>query len=119
MVLGAGAVYSVALSAYRYSNGLTGQDAHETDEDEVERKERMKKQRRRPLSETLEQLGEGRGEFYEALHETHVPILIVLGIYGPGYEERRRERLLKTYGIDVKAAQEQFKAENVDPTASL
>lgn len=68
MVLGAGAVYSVALSAYRYSSGLTGKDGNETEEDEVERKERMKKQRRRPLSETLEQLGEGRGDFYKSLH---------------------------------------------------
>jgi hypothetical protein len=32
--------------------------------------------------------------------------LIKLGIYGPGYEERRRQRLLDKYGIDVKAAQE-------------
>jgi hypothetical protein len=32
--------------------------------------------------------------------------LTLLGIYGPGYEERRRQRLLDKYGIDVKAAQE-------------
>jgi hypothetical protein len=30
----------------------------------------------------------------------------VLGIYAPGYEERRRERIMAKYGIDVKAAQE-------------
>jgi hypothetical protein len=28
------------------------------------------------------------------------------GIYGPGYEERRRQRLMDKYGVDVKAAQE-------------
>jgi hypothetical protein len=57
------------------------------DDGEVERREELKKVRRRPLSETLQQLGEGRG------------------IYGPGYEERRRQRLLEKYGIDVKAEQ--------------
>jgi hypothetical protein len=31
--------------------------------------------------------------------------LITTGIYAPGYEERRRQRLLEKYGIDVKAAQ--------------
>jgi hypothetical protein len=33
-------------------------------------------------------------------------MLTQLGIYAPGYEERRRQRLLAKYGIDVKAAQE-------------
>jgi hypothetical protein len=33
-------------------------------------------------------------------------LLTMLGIYAPGYEERRRQRLLARYGIDVKAAQE-------------
>jgi hypothetical protein len=32
--------------------------------------------------------------------------LTITGIYAPGYEERRRQRLLEKYGIDVKAAQE-------------
>ncbi|CAI6338813.1 unnamed protein product [Periconia digitata] len=100
-MLGAGACFSTAMAANRYTNGLTGYAVEEDDEDEVARKENMRKQRRRPLHETLEQLGEGRG------------------VYGPGYEERRRERLLETYGVDVKEAQEQFKAKNVDPTASL
>jgi hypothetical protein len=33
-------------------------------------------------------------------------MLTWLGIYAPGYEERRRQRLLAKYGIDVNAAQE-------------
>jgi hypothetical protein len=33
-------------------------------------------------------------------------VLTVIGIYAPGYEERRRQRLMEKYGIDVKAAQE-------------
>jgi hypothetical protein len=29
--------------------------------------------------------------------------LFVVGIYGPGYDERRRERIKEKYGIDVPA----------------
>ncbi|KAF1843759.1 uncharacterized protein K460DRAFT_342272 [Cucurbitaria berberidis CBS 394.84] len=88
-MLGAGAAFSAVLSAYRYTNGFKGGVDLQTDGDnEVERRDELKKMRRRPLSETIEQLGEGRG------------------IYAPGYEERRRQRLLEKYGIDVKAAQE-------------
>ncbi|KAJ4300677.1 hypothetical protein N0V90_002765 [Kalmusia sp. IMI 367209] len=101
MMLGAGAGFGVALAAFKYTNGIGGYVAKEEDEDEVERREELRKLHRRPLQETLEQLGEGRG------------------IYGPGYEERRRERLLAKYGIDVKEAQEQFRAKNVDSTVSL
>ncbi|KAL5114378.1 hypothetical protein ACEQ8H_007727 [Pleosporales sp. CAS-2024a] len=89
-MLGAGAATSVTMTAFRYSLGFRGNSTvHDDDgEDEVDRRERMKKFRRQPLSETIEQLGEGRG------------------IYAPGHEERRRQRLLDKYGIDVKAAQE-------------
>ncbi|KAL6705298.1 hypothetical protein ACN47E_007108 [Coniothyrium glycines] len=90
-MLGAGTAFAVTMSAYRYTNGLRGYGhirLQADDDGEVERREEAKKLRRRPLSETLQQLGEGRG------------------IIGPGYEERRRQRLLEKYGIDVKAAQE-------------
>jgi hypothetical protein len=59
-MLGAGALFSTALTAYRYTSGLRGEPTPE-DDAEVERREALKKLRRRPLSETLEQLGEGRG----------------------------------------------------------
>jgi hypothetical protein len=32
-------------------------------------------------------------------------MLTTTGIYGPGYEERRRQRIMEKYGIDVKEAQ--------------
>ncbi|KAF1929046.1 NADH-ubiquinone oxidoreductase 213 kDa subunit [Didymella exigua CBS 183.55] len=86
-MLGAGAVFGTGMTAYRYTAGMRGTVSGEVDDEEVERREAMKKLRRRPLSETIEQLGEGRG------------------IYAPGYEERRRQRILEKYGIDVKAAQ--------------
>ncbi|KAI4691774.1 hypothetical protein J4E81_007301 [Alternaria sp. BMP 2799] len=90
-MLGAGVCFSTVLTAYRYTAGMRGigDIRDQVDDDgEVERREELKKVRRRPMSETLQQLGEGRG------------------IYGPGYEERRRQRLLEKYGVDVKAAQE-------------
>jgi len=86
-MLGAGAAFGSGMAAFRYTAGIRGSESGEVDEEEIERREAMKKLRRRPLSETLEQLGEGRG------------------IYGPGYEERRRQRIMEKYGIDVKAAQ--------------
>jgi hypothetical protein len=63
-MLGAGAAFSTVLTAYRYTNGLRGiGDIRDMvdDDGEVERREELKKVRRRPLSETLQQLGEGRG----------------------------------------------------------
>lgn len=69
-MLGAGAATSVALTAFRYTNGLRG-NSPETDEEEVERRENLKKFRRRPLSETIEQLGEGRGRHCFDEHQAY------------------------------------------------
>lgn len=63
-MLGAGAAFSTVMTAYRYTSGIWGTgDIRVTPDDdgEVERREELKKVRRRPLSETIEQLGEGRG----------------------------------------------------------
>ncbi|KAF1920605.1 hypothetical protein BDU57DRAFT_508994 [Ampelomyces quisqualis] len=87
-MLGSGAGFSVVMTTFRYTSGFKGFGLDDLDDEEVERREALKKMRRRPLSETIEQLGEGRG------------------IYAPGYEERRRQRLMDKYGIDVKAAQD-------------
>ncbi|MCJ1399294.1 hypothetical protein MMC11_002496 [Xylographa trunciseda] len=84
-VLGYGAGLAVLLGTFDYTGGvLTGyeKDPHV---DEYDRKEQLRKNRRRPIQETINNLGEGRG------------------IYGPGYEERRRERIKQNYGIDVPA----------------
>ncbi|MCJ1246542.1 hypothetical protein MMC30_003750 [Trapelia coarctata] len=84
-VLGYGAALAVLLGTFDYTGGvLTGYEK-DPSIDEYERKEYLRKNRRRPIQETIEELGEGRG------------------IYGPGYEERRRERIRQKYGIDVAA----------------
>lgn len=61
-MLGAGASVATVMAAYAYSSGLRGYKQDE-EEDEVERKEALKKLRRRPIQETIDQLGEGRGVF--------------------------------------------------------
>ncbi|KAB8293207.1 hypothetical protein EYC80_007547 [Monilinia laxa] len=84
-VLGFGALTAVVLSACNYTGGTLGGYKRGPNEDEFERKEHLRRNRRIPVEQTLAELGEGRG------------------IYGPGYDERRRERIKERYGIDVPA----------------
>ncbi|RAL61967.1 hypothetical protein DID88_002456 [Monilinia fructigena] len=81
-VLGFGALTAVVLSAFNYTGGTLGGYKRGPNEDEFERKEHLRRNRRIPVEQTLAELGEGRG------------------IYGPGYDERRRERIKERYGID-------------------
>ena len=69
--------------------------------DEYERKENLRKNRRRPIQETLEQLGEGRGKTNHCLIQDFALTYVIIGIYGPGYRERRADRIKENYGIDV------------------
>jgi hypothetical protein len=59
-MLGGGASFAVVMAAASYSSGLVGFKS-DVVEDEVERKEALKKMRRRPIEETVAELGEGRG----------------------------------------------------------
>jgi len=82
-VLGYGAACAVFLGTFDYTGGvLTGYEK-DPNVDEYDRKQELRKNRRMPIQETINDLGEGRG------------------IYGPGYEERRRERIKQNYGIDI------------------
>lgn len=82
-VLGFGAGLAILQGAFDFTGGkFTGYDK-DPNVDEYDRKEALRKNRRRPIQETLEELGEGRG------------------IYGPGYRERRADRIKENYGIDV------------------
>ncbi|KAI9825185.1 MAG: hypothetical protein M1819_000590 [Sarea resinae] len=82
-VLGYGAGAAVLLGVFDYTGGVLTGYTRDPEVDEFDRKEYMRKNRRRPIQETIEDLGEGRG------------------IYAPGYEERRRERLREKYGVEV------------------
>lgn len=63
-ILGFGALTAVVMSAYDYTGGsLTGY-TKDQEVDEFERKQALRKNRRRPIEETISELGEGRGTLY-------------------------------------------------------
>lgn len=65
-IVGWGAGVSIVLSALNITGGsLAGKVKHERPDviDEYERKEYLRKNRRRPLVETIAEVGEGRGKF--------------------------------------------------------
>lgn len=86
--------------AFDYTGGKFSGYDKDPNVDEYERKEALRKNRRRPIQETLDQLGEGRGRpSLQDLQES--TLLIMVGVYGPGYRERRADRIKSHYGIDV------------------
>ncbi|OBT83574.1 hypothetical protein VE02_06956 [Pseudogymnoascus sp. 03VT05] len=82
-VLGYGTMAAVLLGAFDYTGGRINGWNRDPEADEFERKQYMRKNRRRPIEETISEVGEGRG------------------VYGPGYLDRRKERIKEAYGIDV------------------
>ncbi|KAH8903246.1 NADH:ubiquinone reductase [Coniochaeta sp. PMI_546] len=82
-ILGYGALFSVVLAVFDYTGSSLKGSRRTQELDEFDRKEYLRKNRRRPLEETLAEVGEGRS------------------IRPPGYEERRRERLKERYGFEV------------------
>ncbi|KAI4858616.1 NADH-ubiquinone oxidoreductase 213 kDa subunit [Hypoxylon rubiginosum] len=106
-ILGIGAAFSAIMSAFEFTGGtLRGKPRTEAPEiDEYDRKEYLRKNRRRPIAETISEIGEGRGTNTTHTH-THTPphdnVNSSSSIEPPGYEERRRERLKEKYGYDIK-----------------
>ncbi|PLB33235.1 Tim17/Tim22/Tim23/Pmp24 family protein [Aspergillus candidus] len=86
-LLGYGAALAASMGAFEFTGGsLWGYNRGST-EDEFDRRQQLRKAYRTSGEETVAQLGEGRG------------------VYGPGYAERRRERIKEAYGIDVPTTQ--------------
>ncbi|KAJ5972051.1 Mitochondrial inner membrane translocase subunit Tim17/Tim22/Tim23/peroxisomal protein PMP24 [Penicillium vulpinum] len=82
-VLGYGIALSTAMTAFEYTGGSLFGYKKDTSVDEFDRRTALRKAFQTPGEQTVAELGEGRG------------------IYGPGYEERRRERIKAAYGIEV------------------
>lgn len=61
-VLGYGAFLAVVLGTFDYTGGALSGIGRDPDVDEYERKQALRKNRRRPIQETIDELGEGRGE---------------------------------------------------------
>jgi hypothetical protein len=59
-VFGCAAVVSVGMGAFAYTQGLTGYKK-DPELDEFERKQALRANRRRPIEETISEIGEGRG----------------------------------------------------------
>jgi hypothetical protein len=89
MMLGAGAAFSTVLTAFRYTNGFAGSKVEYPEEEEVERRERLKKNRRQPLSETIQQLGEGRGTLLQDVDDLNWTDCVRNLRSGPRREEAR------------------------------
>ncbi|KAF2665074.1 hypothetical protein BT63DRAFT_429023 [Microthyrium microscopicum] len=81
-IIGIGALGAVLTGTMTATHGLRGRRG-DPDADILGEKDVARRTYRRPVAETIAELGEGRG------------------IYGPGYEERRKQRLKETYGIEV------------------
>lgn len=101
-VLGFGTACAVWQGLFTYGGGIDG-DQRDPNVDEYERKERLRKERRMPIEETIRELGEGRGRATFQTIQSDIELMQIAGIYGPGYAERRRERIKQKYGIEVPA----------------
>lgn len=62
-VVGYGALFSIILSAYEYTGGSLFGSKKDPVGDEFERKEQLRRNKRRPIQETIDELGEGRGAY--------------------------------------------------------
>ena len=62
-VIGYGAALAISLGVFDYSGGSLKVMFRDPNIDEVERKEILRKNRRRPIEEAIENVGEGRGMF--------------------------------------------------------
>lgn len=82
-VVGYAAMFGGIMGFWEYTGGRIRGFQHDlTDEDDL-KAEAVRKTYRRPIEETIAELGEIRG------------------IKAPGFAERRRERLKEKYGIEV------------------
>ncbi|KAF7630540.1 NADH-ubiquinone oxidoreductase 213 kDa subunit [Aspergillus flavus] len=86
-LLGYGAALATFMGAFEYTGGSLWGYKKNADIDEFERREQLRKSYRTSGEQTLAELGEGRG------------------LYGPGYAERRAQRIKEAYGIEVPTSQ--------------
>lgn len=93
------------MGAFEFTGGTLWGKKAQSDLDEFDRRTQVRKAYRTPAEQTFAELGEGRGVLLSKLsgHRSYgcFTKLFALGIYGPGYAERRAERLKETYGIEV------------------
>ncbi|KAK2737239.1 hypothetical protein FQN57_000406 [Myotisia sp. PD_48] len=86
-MVGYGVALATVLGIFDYTGGSLSGRGVNPDIDEYERRKALRTNYRTPGEQTIAELGEGRG------------------IEGPGYAERRRDRIKQNYGIDVPVTQ--------------
>ena len=69
-VLGFGALLAIIQGTFDYTGGKMTGFARDAEVDEYERTEQVRRNKRRPIEETLQELGEGRGmsKFRKPMH---------------------------------------------------
>ena len=60
-MLGLGALYGTLLGAYTFTGGSLSGAPRDPDYDEFAEKMRLRANKRRPIQETIDEMGEGRG----------------------------------------------------------
>jgi hypothetical protein len=102
-LLGYGAALATVMGAFEFTGGTLWGKKAQSDLDEFDRRTQIRKAYRTPAEQTFAELGEGRGMSISTSGHRSCGFtkLSFIGIYGPGYAERRAERLKETYGIEV------------------
>lgn len=102
----------IVLGVASYSGAaMFGTPDMHPDEGRWPTKEDLRKRFARPLNETINELGEGRGITPFSILAEGV-LIPFAGIYGPGYSERRKQRILDNHGIEVADPYWETKAES-------
>jgi hypothetical protein len=97
-IIGIGALMGISTSILTATGGRL-RPWRDPERDILEEREALRKNYRRPVEETIAELGEGRGRMFLI---SNIDLLLTsIGIYGPGYAERRKQRIKENYGIDV------------------
>lgn len=100
--VGGGFALSVAMAVASYTGRSVFESASdEPQHDRIAYKEEAKTRYRRPVNETINELGEGRGKMIVKPRALTVELTALSGIYGPGYDQRRKQRIKERYGIDI------------------
>lgn len=76
-IIGIGAVFAVVMTVFDYTGGsLRGRRTEVEGMDEYERKEYLRKNRRRPIEETIAEIGEGRGMLISTEHAQFITLTL-------------------------------------------
>jgi hypothetical protein len=100
-VLGNGVLLAAALAAAQYTGNRMLSDTVDPEQDRFTDKTAIRRRFMRPVQETINEIGEGRGMSMIFLQAATAFLTLIPGIYGPGYDERRKARIKENYGIDV------------------